>query len=217
MVTAAAMPLDRIDAAAQAARDCGKARVRPGCPITVNLLEELSIRYDSLAFEGGRDGEVIISAATGGLVPEVGSLLNTQVVICLLAEGERVSRTQDGAFDPPGWTPKIPDISWVSAQRRALARRDGEFPRYWPIAPDFVIEIVSKTDSLAEQLEKMAGWIEHGSLLGLVVDPPNETVYVYRPGRPVEEHVSPAEIDCRPEVPGLSLDFASIWRYLATG
>ena len=215
MATATAPAHEQVIAAAEAALAHGKARVHLGCPITSDLLMALSDGHDGLAFEGGRDGEVIISAATGGLVPEVGSLLNTQVVTCLLSEGERVSRTQDGAFDPPGWTPKIPDISWVSAQRRALARRDGEFPRYWPIAPDFVVEIVSKTDSLAEQLEKMAGWIEHGSLLGLVVDPPGEIVHVYRPGRPVERHVSPAEIDCRPEVPGLVLDFASIWRYLA--
>ena len=215
MATATAQPLDQVDAAVQSALAYGKARVHLGCPITVDLLELLSARHDGLAFEGGREGEVVISAATGGLIPEVGSLLNAQIVHRLLAEGERVSRTQDGAFDPPGWTPKIPDISWVSAPRRALALRDGEFPPYWPIAPDFVVEIVSKTDSLADQLEKMAGWIEHGSLLGLVVDPAGETVYAHRPGRPLEERVSPAEIDCRPEVPGLILDFASIWRYLA--
>lgn len=217
MTTATAPLHEQIIPAAEAALAHGKVRVHLGCPITGDLLEALSAGHDGLAFEGGRDGEIIISAATGGLVPEVGSLLNTQMVTCLLAEGERVSRTQDGAFHPPGWTPKIPDISWVSAQRRALARRDGEFPPYWPIAPDFVVEIVSTTDSLAEQLEKMAGWIEHGSLLGLVVDPPGETVYVHRPGRPAERRVSPAEIDCRPEVPGLILDFAQIWRYLATG
>ena len=215
MVMAAETPLARIDAAAQSARARGKARIRPGCPITADLLELLSERHDGLAFEGGREGEVIISAATGGLIPEVGTLLNAQVASCLLPQGERVSRAQDGAFDPPGWTPKIPDLSWVSAQRRALALRDGEFPPYWPVAPDFVVEIVSKTDSLADQLEKMAGWIEHGSLLGLVVDPRSETVYVHRPGRPAEEHSSPAEIDCRPEVPNLILDFTSIWRYLA--
>lgn len=217
MATVAAPSREQVAAAAEAALAHGKARAYLGCPITADLLEMLSARHDGLAFEGGRDGEIIISAATGGLVPEVGTLLNTQMATCLLAEGERVSRTQDGAFHPPGWTPKIPDISWVSAQRRALARRDGGFPPYWPVAPDFVIEIVSTTDSLAEQLEKMAGWIEHGSLLGLVVDPPDETVHIYRPGRPAERRVGPAEVDCRPEVPGLVLDFASIWRYLAEG
>ena len=215
MATATAPLLDQVDEAAQSAIEHGKARVYLGGPITADLLELLSARHGGFAFEGGREGEIIISGATPGLIPEVGTLLNIQVGNCLLAQGERVSRAQDGAFDPPGWTPKIPDISWVSTQRRALALRDGEFPPYWPIAPDFVIEIVSKTDSLADELEKMAGWIEHGSLLGLVVDPASETVYVHRPGRPAEEHVSPAEIDCRPEVPGLVLNFASIWCYLA--
>ena len=215
MTTATTQPLNQVEAAAKSALAHGKARVHLGCPITADLLELLSAQHDGLAFEGGREGEIIISGATRGLIPEVGSLLNAQIVHCLLAEGERVSRTQDGAFDPPGWTPKIPDISWASSARRALALRDGKLPAYWPIAPDFVVEIVSETDSLADQLEKMAGWIEHGSLLGLVVDPAGETVYVHRPGRLAQEHASPAEIDCRPEVPGLVLDFASIWRYLA--
>ena len=215
MTTARTQPLDQIEAAAKSALAHGKARVHLGCPITADLLELLSERHDGFAFEGGREGEIIVSGPAPGLIPEVGSLINVQVANCLLTQGERVSRTQDGAFDPPGWTPKIPDISWASSARRALALRDGKLPAYWPIAPDFVVEIVSETDSLADQLEKMAGWIEHGSLLGLVVDPAGETVYVHRPGHPAEEHASPAEIDCRPEVPGLVLDFASIWRYLA--
>lgn len=214
MATAAAIPLDRIDVAAQAARDCGKARVRPGCPITADFLEELSIRYEDLSFEGGAGGELVISAASRGRVPQVGFGITGQMFSWFLQRGLIWGRTNDGGFFPPGWEPKIPDISWVSPEREELAKVDGELPSYWPIAPDFVVEIVSETDSLAEQLEKMAKWIEHGALLGLVVDPAKRTVYVYRPGKPVDRRVHPDEVDCDPEVPGFKIDFALIWQFL---
>ncbi len=214
MVLAAETPLARIDEAAQSARARGKARIRPGCPITVDLLERLSIRHDDLWFEGGSREEIIISAASPGRVPQVLLGIAGQLFNWFVQRGITWGRTTDGAFHPPGWVPKIPDISWVSPEREALAKVDGKLPAFWPIAPDFVVEIVSETDSLADQLEKMAGWIEHGSLLGLVVDPAARTVYLHRPGRPADRRLRPDQIDCDPEVPGFKIDFALIWQFL---
>ena len=214
MVLAAETPLARIDEAAQSARARGKARIRPGCPVTVDLLEQISIRHDDLWFEGGSREEIIISAASPGRAPQVGTGIAGQLFVWFTQRGITWGRTTDGAFHPPGWVPKIPDISWVSPEREALARVDGKLPAFWPIAPDFVVEIVSETDSLAEQLEKMAGWIEHGSLLGLVVDPAARTVYIHRPGRPADRCLRPDQIDCDPEVPGFKIDFALIWQFL---
>lgn len=214
MAMAAETPLARIDVAAQSARARGKARIRPGCPVTVDLLERLSIRHDDLWFEGGAREEIIITAASPGRTPQVLLGIAGQLFSWFIQRGTTWGRTTDGAFHPPGWVPKIPDISWVSPEREALAKVDGKLPAFWPIAPDFVVEIVSETDSLADQLEKMAGWIGHGSLLGLVVDPAARTVYIHRPGEPVDRRVRPAEIDCDPEVPGFKIDFALIWQFL---
>ena len=212
MLTAAVA--DRIEDAAQSARERGKARIRPGCPVTADLLEELSIRHEDLAFEGGPEGEIIISAASRGRVPQVLMGIAGQLFNWFVQHGLTWGRANDGAFHPPGWEPKIPDISWVSPEREALAKVNGKLPAYWPIAPDFVVEIVSETDSLADQLEKMAGWVEHGSLLGLVVDPAARTVYVHRPAEPLDRRVRPDEIDCAPEVPDFKIDCALIWQFL---
>ena len=207
--------LAQIRAAAPAFFELGKVRLHAGQPVTDALLEELTARTEGAWFEGDGDDWIIISGPSAGRIPEIGMAIGSLCCNWALDQGETIPRGRNGAYHPPGWHAKIPYVSWVRHDREHLAKRDGELPVYWPVAPDFVVEIASERDPLAEQLEKMAGWIEHGSLLGLVVDSPNETVYVHRPNRPAEKHVSPDEIACSPELSGLVIDFGLIWRYLA--
>ena len=207
--------LAQVRAAEPAFFEFGKVRLRAGQPVTDALLEELTARTEGVWFEGDEDDHIILSGPSAGRIPEIGSAIGGQCFNWALDQGENIPRGRNGAYHPPGWYAKIPYISWVSREREQLAKRDGRLPVYWQVAPNFVVEIASERDPVAEQIEKMAGWIEHGSLLGLVVDPPNETVYVHRPGRPVETHVSPDGIVCSPELPGLEIDFGLIWRYLA--
>ena len=50
-----------------------------------------------------------------------------------------------------------------------------------------------------------------GVLLGLLVDPRNRNVHIYRGGDEVDLRREPETVDCGPEMPGLVLDFTSIW------
>jgi len=45
--------------------------------------------------------------------------------------------------------------------------------------PDFVIELLSKSDRLKDAKEKMERWIENGAKLGWLVDPYKKRVFVY--------------------------------------
>lgn len=50
-----------------------------------------------------------------------------------------------------------------------------------PLAPDFVIELMSKSDSLKESKAKMlSDWMANGCRLGWLIDPFNQTTYIYR-------------------------------------
>ena len=53
------------------------------------------------------------------------------------------------------------------------------FPR---LCPDFVIELLSKSDSLIKAKEKMERWVENGATLAWLIDPYKRKVYVYEPG-----------------------------------
>ncbi|TAD96748.1 MAG: Uma2 family endonuclease [Bacteroidetes bacterium] len=70
-----------------------------------------------------------------------------------------------------------PDMSWIENSRlEKLEKQDG----YFNIAPDFVGELRSDSDTLNELKEKMEEYIENGVRLGWLIDPKGEKVYIYR-------------------------------------
>ena len=210
MTTAVADPVS--DAIAAVLAEHRSIRVRPDRAITDDYLVALGEHCEGIWIETDR-GELIISAASTDNVPAIAGDLTVQVSIARRDDLISQTRGRDGGYWPPDWEAGIPDVSWISAERIAqLPPTGGPRPAYWPIAPEFVIEVCSRHDSIAGQREKMVGWTSHGVLLGLLVDPANHDVHIYRDGEEQRILHRPDEVDCNPEMPGLVLDFARIWR-----
>jgi Uma2 family endonuclease len=51
------------------------------------------------------------------------------------------------------------------------------------LIPDLSFEVVSKSDSLTKQQEKVWNYLDLGMKVGVVVDPRSQTIEVYRPGQ----------------------------------
>ncbi len=79
-------------------------------------------------------------------------------------------------------TVRGPDLSFVSTKREAAARFRRGFIHG---APDLAVEIVSQDRTIAELTTKAQEYLEAGTLLVWVVDPPTRTARVHQPGRPV--------------------------------
>ncbi|HKS06626.1 MAG TPA: Uma2 family endonuclease [Gemmatimonadaceae bacterium] len=73
-------------------------------------------------------------------------------------------------------TVRAPDASFVTASRLPVTLPRG----FLSIAPDLVVEVVSPSDRPGEVLSKVGDWIEAGSRLVWVVDPPRSIARVYR-------------------------------------
>ena len=88
-------------------------------------------------------------------------------------------------FKLPGGGDRSPDASWVERSRwnQLTADQKKKFP---PIAPDFVLEIRSRTDKLATLQEKMQEYLDSGVRLGWLFNPQDQQVEIYRPEQPVE-------------------------------
>ena len=187
-------------------------RVSTDRPVTDAYLAELSARREGIWCESTAEGELIISGASDPPVSAGETRLSAQVVTWEVRSVPGTTRATTGGFNIEGWGFKIPDISWISREREAAALRDGKVVRgYLPAAPEFVIEVRSPGDDLRELREKMAGWTTHGVLLALLVDPRSRNVHLYRNGEAVDLLREPETVDCEPEMPGLILDFTSIW------
>ena len=77
--------------------------------------------------------------------------------------------------------------------------------------PDFVIELRSTRDKLKPLQEKMVEYQRLGVKLGLLIDPQNKQVEIYRQGQEPELLVSPTEIDCTEVMPGFRLSMSRIF------
>ena len=84
-----------------------------------------------------------------------------------------------------------------------------------PLAPDFVIELLSPADWLPALEAKMAEYAANGVRLGWLIDPYERTVKVYRPGKDPELLIGPERIAGDPELPGFVLELDGIWQQSA--
>lgn len=105
---------------------------------------------------------------------------------------------------------RSPDVSWVERER-LLALSPAQRETFAPLAPDFVVELLSPSDSLEVAQAKMEEYRDNGVRLGWLLDPERRRVYIYRPSMSVERLEHPAAISGEPELPGLRLDLAGIW------
>ena len=89
-------------------------------------------------------------------------------------------------FRLPNGAIRAPDAAWITRQR---------YDRLTPSehrgtingAPDFVVEIRSRTDRLPPLLAKMQEWLAAGARLGWMIDPRHRRAYIYRAGQDAPE------------------------------
>lgn len=114
-------------------------------------------------------------------------------------------------FTLPSGVVKSPDGSWISAARwnAVPPALRAPFPH---IAPDFIAEIMSPSDRLPKAQEKMEEFRAAGVRLGWLIDRTARTVSIYRADGSVETLDDPATVSGDPEMPGLVVDMARVFR-----
>jgi Uma2 family endonuclease len=74
----------------------------------------------------------------------------------------------------------VPDIS-VFTWGRIPRDENGEIANIFPLAPDWTIEILSPDQSQTKVTKNILHCLNHGSQMGWLIDPFEQTVFVYRP------------------------------------
>ena len=100
-----------------------------------------------------------------------------------------------------------PDVSWI-----VNSRLEGiSLEQCCPIPPDLAIELRSTTDRLSTLQAKMIEYRRLGVRLGILVNPQDKEVEVYRLGREVEVFDAPIFVNCEDVMPGFGLSLQKIW------
>ena len=185
-----------------------------GFKVTPEQFEQLAFTEQTARMELTKDGELIVMSPTGG---EAGRK-NFNLYLDL---GNWNRQTKLGeAFDSstifvlPNGARRSPDVSWVELNRwnnLTLKEKQG-FP---PLAPDFVIELVSPSDLKNQRYKdlqaKMQEYIDNGVRLGWLIEPSAKTVEIYRTGKQVEILNNPQTLSGKNVLPGFVLDLSEIF------
>ena len=194
-------------------------RLDPVVQLTDDQLAELSSLNDTLRIERNAQGELEILPPAFGITGRRNSRITARVDVWAEEDDSGEAFDSSAGFTLPNGAVRSPDASWILKTRLAELT-DEEKRGFLPICPDFVIELRSRSDSLAAVRRKMEEYIENGARLGWLIDPldPQRRVYIYRPGADVEIPGSDVEIlegpeslSGEPELPGFTLNLKFIW------
>jgi Uma2 family endonuclease len=114
-----------------------------------------------------------------------------------------------GGFILPNGAQRSPDVAWVEKSR--IESIDPDPTKFLPLAPDFLIELRSATDSLTKLQQKMQEYQANGVRLAWLIDPQNQRVEIYRFERELEILQSPTQLDGEDILPGFIIDLTTIW------
>ncbi|MGI9167046.1 MAG: Uma2 family endonuclease [Pyrinomonadaceae bacterium] len=171
---------------------------------------QLCLDNRDLRLELTSKGELIIMPPTGSKTG-----LRSAIIIQRLANWAERNRRglafdSSTGFTLPDGSKRSPDASWVRRERwDALSKeqQDG----FAPIAPDFLIELLSPSDSWNLLQQKMLDYLDNGVRLAWLIDPEQRRVYIYRPDQPVEILENPATVSADSLLPGFDLDLQEIY------
>ncbi|HAN75010.1 MAG TPA: hypothetical protein DCQ63_12550 [Planktothrix sp. UBA8402] len=188
--------------------------------LTVNLDSVIKMTDDQffklcqnnreLRFERNANGELIIMPPTGGETGNRNGRLNQQLFNWTDADGTGIAFDSSTCFKLPNGADRSPDASWIKLERWE-ALTDEEKQKFPPICPDFVIELLSPSDSLKTTQEKMGEYIDNGVRLGILINRKSRQVEIYRQGKEVEFLDSPATVSGEDVLKGFVLNLGMIW------
>lgn len=192
--------------------------LKPVMEMTDEQFYQICQANPELKFERSPQGELIIMSPTGG---ETGNR-NIEIAgeFVFWNRQSKLGKLFDSStcFRLPNGSARSPDIAWIRQDRwDTLTSEEKEsFP---PIAPDFVLELMSPTDRLVDTQAKMQDYQQSGVRLGWLIDGlrpaignrKTRRVEIYRTSRSVEVLNSPSHLDGEAVLPGFCLNLEIVW------
>jgi len=188
-------------------------------PIKLNvhethLSEEQFVRFceenPDLRIELTAQGELVLMPPTGLESGWRNNRIAYRITAWSDIDGSGMVFDSSTLFTLPNGAKRSPHVSWVRRERwDALpeVQRRG----FGLLCPDFVVELRSPSDRLADLQEKMQEYIANGAQLGWLIDPQEKRVSVSRPGQAVEVLDDPPTLSGEQVLPGFELQVRELW------
>jgi Uma2 family endonuclease len=176
--------------------------------VTPEQFDILCLDNRDLRLELSHTGELIVMTPAfpisgkqnADLVIQVG-MWNKQTKL-----GEVFDSSTGYDFTAIGGGKPSPDVSWIEK-----SRLEGiSLEKFLAVVPDFIIELRSTTDRLNDVRKKMLEYQRLGVRLGLLINPQDKKVEIYRQMQETEILDSPTLVSCEAVLTGLVLSMDDI-------
>ncbi len=185
--------------------------LNPVVQMTDEQFYELCRSNPDIKFERTAKGKLVIMPPTGGETGISNSEINADFVYWNRRTELGFVFDSSTCFKLPNGGNRAPDVAWVRRDRwnTLTSEEKRKFP---PIAPDFVLELLSPTDSLKDTQAKMQEYMNAGVRLGWLIDPKTQRVEIYRADdQTVEVLEFPMTLSGEEVLPGFVLSLQAIW------
>ena len=184
--------------------------LNPIIQLTDNQFYQLCRENPEIKFERNTKGEILIMSPTGGETGKRNVEVAADFVFWNRQTKLGVCFDSSTCFKLPNGANRSPDVAWIKKDRwdKLTTEEQEKFP---PIAPDFVLELMSPSDTLQETRAKMQEYINNGVKLGWLINRKMGQVEIYCIGKPVEILDFPQELSGEDILPGFILNVEIMW------
>lgn len=183
----------------------------PIVTLTRTEFVKLCAANPDMKLERTSKGELIVMSPTGGETGSFNSDLNGE-----LYTWNRFSKIKGKTFDSstgfslPKGSDRSPDAAWISLTKWELLTPE-QRKGFLPLCPEFLIELLSPSDSWKQGQVKMEEYMDNGCLLGWLIDPKSKRVAIYRQGQPIEILNAPKILSGENVLPNFVLEIGAMF------
>lgn len=141
-------------------------------------LLDMCMGNKELKIERDEEGNLLIMSPTKARISHFNADFLIEMGIWNKKYKKGVLTDSNGGFILPDGSMRAPDLGFVLIERYKSLTED-EKDSFAPICPDFVAEIMSSKDELADAKKKMEMWMRNGCQIAWLVDTFSEKIYVY--------------------------------------
>ncbi|MEZ5426626.1 MAG: Uma2 family endonuclease [Pyrinomonadaceae bacterium] len=181
-----------------------------GRKFTDEQLHEIDAANEHLRIETNADGDFEIMPPPFPETSRKNMAIDAQLWNWAKKDNTGVCFESSAKFTLPNGAKRMPDAAWILKERYFAFPAEEREEKFTEIAPDFVIELRSKTDRLAILQNKLEEYIENGVRLGWLIDPIERKVHIYRGNGEVEILENPQVVSGEDVLPDFEIDLTEI-------
>ncbi len=182
-----------------------------GHKFTDQELYEIDAANEHLRIESNSNGDLEVMPPPFPETSRKNIAIDARLWIWAETDKTGVCFESSAKFTLPNGAKRMPDAAWILKERYFALSQEEREERFARIAPDFVIELRSKSDRLPILQKKLREYIENGVRLGWLIDPYKKRIHIYRADKTVEVLDHPTKVSGENILKGFELDLREIW------